>query len=272
MNGIVINVDPVMFWIGSFPVGWYGFAIMIAVLAAVFIAVRESKRKGIPADEIYTLIPVMLMIGLVGARLFHVVDQWQYYASNPEMILHFQHGGLAIWGGIAGGGLAMACYAKVRRIPLGQLADVLVPALIVAQIIGRVGCIINGDAYGGITDLPWGFVYTHPDSLIPFRLFGESTHPYPVYEMLWNGLVLMLILRLRHRLKSDGLLFFSYISFYALGRLILSFVRQENVIFWGLQQAQLVALAILFISLAVLIYRFVSAKRQTRITEPNVSG
>jgi len=267
MNGIIINVDPIMFRVGSFAVSWYGFAIMIGVLVAVIISIRESKRKGISPDEIYTLIPVMLIVGLVGARLFHVVDQWQYYASNPEMILHFQHGGLAIWGGIAGGGLAVAFYARVRHLPLGRLADVLVPGLIVAQIIGRVGCIINGDAYGGATDLPWGFIYTHPDSLIPFRLFGVATHPYPVYEMLWNALVLTLVLRLRHRYKADGLLFLSYISFYAMGRLILTFVRQENAFFWGLQQAQILALAILLISLGVLTYRFIALKRRTRVSE-----
>jgi phosphatidylglycerol:prolipoprotein diacylglycerol transferase len=194
----------------------------------------------------------VVISGVVGARLFHIIDHWEYYMNNPSQLLGFQ--GLAIWGALVGGGLALIIYARIRKLPLGRLVDAMAPGLLVAQIIGRIGCIVNGDAYGGITNLPWAFIYTHPSASIPGNLFGMPTHPYPVYEMIWNAIALVVIWRLGRHFKKDGMVFLSYLSLYSLGRFILTFVRQENTVFWQLQQAQVIAIATLIISVAVIIY------------------
>jgi phosphatidylglycerol:prolipoprotein diacylglycerol transferase len=252
VNGIIINIDPVIFQIGHFEVRWYSLAIILAVVAAVLVTIHRARKKGIPAGEIQSLTLWVLVAGILGARLFHVIDHWEHYVNNPGQILGFQ--GLAIWGALAGGGLALLVYAKIRRLPLGPLVDTVTPGLLVAQIIGRFGCIVNGDAYGGVTSLPWGFIYVNPDSSIPSNLFGLPTHPYPVYEMVWDGLALLALLKLERHFNKTGLVFFSYLALYSLGRFVLTFVRQENVFFGGLQQAQIIAMLAMAASVLAMVY------------------
>ena len=121
MNGIVINIDPVIFQLGNLEIRWYTIAIITAIIVALLVAGREFKRKGIPTENIYSLLPWVLVSGIVGARLFHIIDQWGYYAANPLQIIQFQQGGLAIWGAIIGGGLATIIYARVKHIQLPKL-------------------------------------------------------------------------------------------------------------------------------------------------------
>ncbi len=252
MNGIIINIDPVIFHLGAFELRWYSLAITLAIVVAVLIAAHLGKRKGIVTEEIYSLALWVVLGGIVGGRLFHVIDHWEHYANNPLQILGFQ--GLAIWGALVGGGVAILVYSRIRHIPLGRLADVVAPGLLVAQIIGRFGCIVNGDAYGGVTSVPWAFIYVNPGASIPSSLFGMPTHPYPVYEMIWNAIALLVILRLERHFKKDGLVFLSYLSLYSAGRFVLTFVRQENQFLWGLQQAQIIALLIFIISVIAMMY------------------
>ncbi|OGO30786.1 MAG: prolipoprotein diacylglyceryl transferase [Chloroflexi bacterium RBG_16_56_11] len=265
MNGITINIDPVIFQLGHFEVRWYSVAIMLAVVAAVLITMRRAGKRGIPGEQIFSLALWVVLGGLLGARLFHVIDRWEYYAGNPLQIIQLQQGGLAIWGALAGGGLALLVYARIKQLPLGRLVDAVTPGLLVAQIIGRFGCIVNGDAYGGVTGLPWGFIYVNPGASIPPDLFGLPTHPYPVYEIIWNGLVLLGVLKLERRFTTSGVTFLGYLALYSLGRFILTFVRQENLTLGGLQQAQIIALLAMAVSLLAIAFIMVKNRFTTKV-------
>ncbi len=272
MDGIVINISPVLLQIGHFSLRWYSLAIILAVTTAVLITTRQGPKKGISSDEIYSLAFWAVLGGIVGARLFHVIDRWDYYGTNPLQILAFQQGGLAIWGALAGGAAAVIPYAKIKHLPLSRLVDTITPGLLVAQIIGRFGCIVNGDAYGDITSLPWGFIYLHPDALIRADLFGQPTHPYPVYEIIWNAIALLIIWQVGRRTKINGSVFLSYLMLYSVGRFFLTFVRQEKIWFWGLQEAQVIAIVTLITSAAVLIYLWNKEKAKPPLEanpEPN---
>jgi phosphatidylglycerol:prolipoprotein diacylglycerol transferase len=193
------------------------------------------------------------MGAVVGARLFHVVDRIDFYLQNPASILAIQQGGLAIWGGVAGGIAAGALYCRLAGLPIARMADVAAPGILLGQIVGRLGCLINGDAYGAPVDLPWSIMYVHQDALIPD--LGESTHPYPLYEIAWNLLLLGVLWRLRRRGQPDGVVFLTYLIVYSLGRVILTFVREETIVALGLQQAQLLGLAAILLALPLLARR-----------------
>jgi phosphatidylglycerol:prolipoprotein diacylglycerol transferase len=254
-------MDPIIWHWGSLELGWHAVASLVAIIAAVAVAVYFAKKNRLPANEIYSLAPWVILGGIIGARLFHVADHLGYYSSNPLQILAIQEGGLAVWGAVIGGAAAVIAYARLRRLSLTLLFDTLTPALLVGQIIGRIGCTINGDAWGSPTNLPWGFTYLNPRDSIPTNLIGVPTHPYPVYEMIWNGLCLLLLLKLRPRFKTGGLLFFTYLALYSLGRFVLTFFRQENIVFWGLQEAQAVAVVGLAASAIAFVYFFIRRLR-----------
>lgn len=268
MSGLVINIDPAIFRLGSFEFRWYSLMILIATIAGIAILLHRGQRKGISKDNIYSLLPWVFIGGILGARLFHVLDNFKYYWDNPLLILQLQLGGLAIWGALVGGSIIAAIYCNARKIPFVRLLDAAVPALLVAQMIGRVGCIINGDAYGGLTNLPWAFIYTNPHAMIPAAYLGLPTHPYPVYEMVWNGIVLLGIWRLERFFKRDGMEFLAYLAFYAVGRFLLTFVRQENVWFWGMQEAQVISIVIFLAAATSIGYLLKKSKDATRNIVP----
>jgi len=264
LSGIIIDIDPVAIQIGGTEIRWYSLAIMTGVIVGTLIAAREGKKKGINPEDIYSLSLWVVLGGIIGARLFHVMENLGHYVDNPSDLMEFQ--GLAIWGAVAGGGIATVIYARIKQLPFKRLADAIVPGLLVGQIIGRLGCIVNGDAYGDETGLPWGFIYKHPEASIPKGLMNVPTHPYPVYEMLFNGIILLALIGfLRRYLKTDGTLFLSYLSLYAVGRFVLSFVREEKIWFWGLQEAQVIAMIIFAASIGLLFYQ---TKILTQQNEP----
>lgn len=152
-----IDLDPILLRIGHLEFRWYGVMIVLGILVGAMMTLREARRKGIGVDPILDVIPWAIVGGLIGARVFHILDFWEYYSANPGQIISLQLSGLAIYGGLVGGLVAVAGYAAWKKLSFWRLADVAAVGLPLGQAVGRIGCLINGCNYGSPTTLPWGW-------------------------------------------------------------------------------------------------------------------
>jgi phosphatidylglycerol:prolipoprotein diacylglycerol transferase len=225
---------------------------MTAIVIGVWLAAREAGRKGFNKDEILNSSLWIVMGGLIGARLFHVIDHWpDEFAANPIRIFYFWEGGLAIWGGILGGLVAVAYLAKVNKWHLPKLLDALVPGVVLAQAIGRIACIITGDAVGQVTTGPFGFAYTSPNAMVP--QLGIYYTPTPVYEIIMNLTIFGILWVLRKKNLTDGVLSLLYLSLYSFARFFIAFTSAYPIIGFGLNQAQWISIFVFLISFPMVI-------------------
>ncbi|MDQ3702754.1 MAG: prolipoprotein diacylglyceryl transferase [Chloroflexota bacterium] len=263
---VEIDIDPIIIRLGPIALRWYSLMIMTGVIVGTWVAAQLAQRRGISADDVYSGALWVVTGGIVGARLAHVIDRFDYYRLHPEKILAVYEGGLAIWGGLIAGGIAGWLFTRRNDIPFWPFADSVAHGAILGQAIGRIGCIINGDVAGRPTGDDWGFVYTNPNALLPrAEYFNVATHPYPLYELVWDLVIFGLLFLVARRIKFDGAVFLAYCALYSFGRFALTFVREEEVWLFGLQQAQV--LSILIVVLAAYLYFYLRG-RQGRALPP----
>ena len=303
---IRIGIDPNIATIGPFILSWLGLCTFVAVATAVVLVARWAPREGIESDMVFAVAVWAVIGGIVGARFIHVIDQWEIYSQNPGQIFAVWRGGIGLWGAIIFGFLGGATYiwgrqllgriysgqtlpwlkrlvgqriaegylkgdmyARFKDFSVGRLADITAPAMLIAQTIGRIACTMIGDHVATRTDLPWRFVYSHPDSE-SFQYHGlVASHPVTVYEMIWNMVVLAIIWKLRGRLAPPGMLFALYLMLYSLGRFFIQFLRLDKVWFAGLQEAHIIALVVLAITVPLLAYRARWVKREAAPSVPS---
>jgi phosphatidylglycerol:prolipoprotein diacylglycerol transferase len=183
-----------------------------------------------------------IIAGIIGARLLHVLDEWQVYTQNPVSILFINEGGIAIYGAIIGGSLGGLAYGLWKRYPIGLAADCGAGGLIIGQAVGRLGDVINGEHRGlPALGLPWSVRYTHPETLGDY---GLPVHPAVAYELIWDTAVFGVVAWLARRGARPGVAFWTYAVLYAVGRFVISFYRIDRAGLLGLRQAQLVALGV----------------------------
>lgn len=246
-----VSIDPIIFNIGHFAVRWYSLILLTAIVIGIWLTAREAERKGFKKEDIYDVAIWIVIGGLIGARLFHVLDHWSdKFAANPIRALYIWEGGLAIWGAIVGGLITGALIAWQRGWRFPKLLDAAAPGLVLAQAIGRIACVITGDAMGKPTSGPFGFAYTSPNAMVPE--LGVYYTPMPVYELVVNLGIFAVLWGLRKRNWSDGRLFLVYLTLYSLERFFLAFTSSYRIIGFGLTQSQIVAVFGFVIGLALL--------------------
>ena len=262
---IEIGIDPVILSLGPLSVTWHSLLILVGILAAIWLASRLVIRAGLSVEAFYPFSLWCVIGGIIGARLIHVFDYWDSYMADPAAIFRIWEGGLAIWGGILGGALTGMIYARIKGFPLGGYADQVAPGLILAQAIGRIGDLINGEHLSTTTTLPWGVVYTHPDS--PGYGF-PPVHPAVGYELLMDLAILAILFRLRGRLRPDGAVFLIYLVLYSVGRFFLSFLRLDShTVILSLNQPQWICLIVLVIAVPLIIKRRVGWKGRGEVAQ-----
>lgn len=248
---IEISFDPIMFSIGSFTLGWYGFFIGLGVLALIAwtLYILAKEKPSLTAENVFTAALVTIPAAIIGARFFHVLDYWDYYTQNPSEIWGFE--GLAIWGGLLFGIAAFYIYCTLAKVSFMKFADIAVPGLFLAQAIGRLGCLFTGCCYGNTTNLSVGIVYTNPHShgyLDSVGLpEGVGFLPTQVFESIFMlAMFFLFVFVLRQQKKwPPGAILMAYMASYAIWRFILGFWRSNEAVLFGLSQAQLIGMVAL---------------------------
>jgi phosphatidylglycerol:prolipoprotein diacylglycerol transferase len=257
---IILDVSPIAFTIGAFSLRWYGILVALAVLTLILWALREVRRgAGLSYNTVFNAALVGIPSGIVISRLLHVIDLWDYYIQHPGEIIG--GAGLTIYGAVLGAALGIWIYSRFsKEFSFGYLADVLAPGIILAQAIGRVGCTLNGCCYGIECHLPWAVIYAHPESLGPI---GVPVHPTQIYEIVYNLIVFVVLLKLRGRFQPAGSLFLIYLTLYSLWRVGIDFIREGTDFLFGLHEAQVISIIVLIITITLMALRTRWVKRES---------
>ncbi|MGA9049348.1 MAG: prolipoprotein diacylglyceryl transferase [Dehalococcoidia bacterium] len=261
---IVVNIDPVALSIGPLAIHWYGLMYVVGIAVGLFIAWPYAKSKGFTQSQMETVVYWAILAGLIGARLYYVVQQpLGPYLAEPWRILAFWEGGMAFYGAIFAVVIVLLIAGWRMKISILKLLDLMALFATVGQFFGRIGNFINGDVIGYPTSLPWGVIYANPNSFPPRH--DIAYHPAAAYEALADVILFAILWFLRNRLKP-GMLFFVYILGYSLSQIIVFTWRDNEVVFLGLKQAQLTAIAVIIV--AVIIFGVFLA-RQNKSTPSN---
>lgn len=217
---------------GSIDIYWYGIIMSASILIGLFVTVLATKKyfKDISFDTICDLSFYVIVFGIIFARLYYVVFDYEYFIKHPAEIIAIWNGGISVQGAIIGGITAGYLYVKKYKLNFLRLADLFSFGLITGQILGRWGNFFNSEAFGLPADLPWKLYipYSHrPDAFKDFEFF----HPAFLYESILNIFVLLILFCMISKLKNrkDGQIFFSYIILYSIVRLLVETVRVDSV-------------------------------------------
>ena len=256
------EVDSVAFSIGSIEIAWYAIIITLGMICAVSYTIYRAKQVGISVDTIIDYALFVIPSGVIGARLYYVLTTLESYHSFKDVI-NIRNGGLAIYGGILAGALAVFIVCKVKKIPFMTLADCCTPGIILAQAIGRWGNFTNGEAFGYETDIFCRMGISN--SLTGHELI--YVHPTFLYESLWNIIGFILINIFYKRRQYDGQVFLLVFGWYGLGRMFIEGLRSDSLYtnLFGLEfrTSQVLAATILLLCVCTLIYFAIKKPNKT---------
>jgi phosphatidylglycerol:prolipoprotein diacylglycerol transferase len=262
--------NPIALSVGSFEIRWYGIAYIAAILVALWVLMHEARRRGERTDIIIDGLIAIAAAALIGGRAYHVIDQWAYYKDHLANIVLPPYSGLGVYGGILTGLLVTVYLARRWKVSLWRWGDIIVLAMLAAQVVGRWGNFMNQELYGPPTDLPWGIAIQCEYRVAEYACpaFGGTTpvdahfHPLFLYESLLSLLGLFVLLWLWNHFTARGRLLIAgdvgllYFVWYGLERSLLETLRGGwNWTFYGVPVAQIVGLGGAAVAVLVLLFR-----------------
>jgi phosphatidylglycerol:prolipoprotein diacylglycerol transferase len=217
----------------------FGLMLGLAFLVAGALTARRLQELGRPPDWAYEMVFAAIVGGLLGARLWSVIENWDE-AGDDVLGSLFSGAGLVFYGGLLGGAICVIAWAKWRDTLDLKMFDAVAPGLAAAYAVGRIGCQLAGDGdYGKAWDGPWAMAY--PNGTVPTN---EEVHPTPIYEALAMGLVAWLLWSLRDRMRPGGL-FALYLVLAGAERFLVEFLRRNDELAAGLTLPQFIALGMM---------------------------
>jgi phosphatidylglycerol:prolipoprotein diacylglycerol transferase len=253
--------------IGPLALNIYGIIIMFGVLAGTLLASREAKRRGLNSDLVWDGLIWILIAGILGARLWHILTPppsmvergitTAYYLTHPLDAIAIWRGGLGIPGAVIGGVIGLYIFTRRRAVDFIPWIDIAAPALAIGQAIGRWGNFVNQELYGAPTDLPWK-IFIDIQNRLPEFEDRAYYHPLFLYESLWNLANALFLIWLGRRFDEKlqpGDLFLTYLVVYPTGRFLLEFLRLDSSQIAGININQTFMLIVALISLTLLVLR-----------------
>lgn len=263
----------------GFQIAYYGIIIGLGMLAGIWMAQSDAKRRGQDPEVYLDFALYGIIFSIIGARIYYVVFEWDYYKDNLLQIFNTRAGGLAIYGGVIAAVLTMITYTRIKKISFFSMADSAVLGLVVGQIIGRWGNFFNCEAFGGYTDSLLAMRIRRSlvkENMLNADVLGHTimengveyiqVHPTFLYESLWNLGLLVFMLWYRKRKKFDGEMMWIYLAGYGVGRFWIEGLRTDQLILFGtgIPVSQALSMILIIVAAANLIYHHGKLQRETK--------
>ena len=233
--GLEVN-PPRSFSIGSLDIYFYGVIIAVGLMLAVVYGMRRQKQFGFRGDDILDGVLWIVPFAIVCARLYYCIFEWEHYKNDPISILYIWEGGLAIYGGVIGAALGIIVYAKVKKLSLGALLDLVSLGFLIGQSIGRWGNFMNREAFGAPTES-----FLRMGLLNSVTGVTEYYHPTFLYESVWNAVGFVALHFLSKKRQYDGQIALGYVAWYGLGRAMIEGLRMDSLYIGSFRVSQLLA-------------------------------
>ena len=240
---------------------WYGILVTCGMGLSIWLAGREEKRLGLPADTAVDLALVVIPFGVLGARVYYVLMSWGEFESAPLSVFYIWNGGLAIYGGVIGGIAAAWIYARRKNLSFSKIADMVAPGLLLAQGVGRWGNYFNMEAYGPqITEPSLQFF---PFGVLIPSAAGNVWHMATFfYESLWNLTGFCMLWGIRKKQKDSGNIFCWYLLIYGSGRFVIEQLRQDSLYIGSFRASQWLSLVLCITAAVILLKRSFAGTRK----------